>query len=111
MTLHHSAGEQKSSLLAVERRLTEIALLMRKVFPALSWEREILHSPDRNILNVELGGRHVVVQFTDRELRSHSRVLRVCALDHRMHAALEELFDACAGHDEAAESSLSPSVP
>lgn len=93
MTLHHSTGEQTLGLAATERRLTEIALLMRKISPRLSWERETLHRPYKNNLNIEFDGRHVVVQFTRRELRSHSRVLRVRTLDHRMYAAMEKLFD------------------
>lgn len=94
MTLHYSAGELKSGLSAAERRLTEIALLMRNIFPRLSWDRETLHSPHQNNLNIEFDRRRVVVQFTNRELRSHARVLRVRALDHRMYAAIGTFFDA-----------------
>jgi hypothetical protein len=94
MTLHHSAGEQKSGLAATEHRLTEIALLMRSIFPSLSWDRETLHSPHKNNLHIEFNRKRVVVQFTNRELRSHSRTLRVRALDHRMYAAIGTLFEA-----------------
>lgn len=94
MTVHLNAGVQKSGRAATERRLTEIALLMRNIFPALSWDRQTVHSPRKNNLHIEVDRRCVVVQFTNRELRSHSRVLRVCALDHRMYAAMGELLDA-----------------
>lgn len=93
MNLHYSARAQKSGLTAAGRRLTEIALLMREVFPTLHWERERSYRPHRNTLDVAWGGRHVVVPFTDRELHSHSRVLRVLALDHRMYAAMEKLLE------------------
>lgn len=94
MTLHHSAGAQKTGAAETERRLTEIVLLMRKVFPTLRWNQATLPSPGKNDLTIEIDRRRGVVRFTDRELRSHSRVLRVRALDHRMYAAVTKLFDA-----------------
>lgn len=94
MTLHHRTEQQKLGLAATERRLTEIALLMRNVFPNLSWERQTLYRSHRNNLKIEFDRKRVVVPFSNRELRSHSRTLRVRALDHRMYAAIGTLFEA-----------------
>ena len=73
--------------------MTEIALLTRKLFPDFSWEHETLSSPHKNYLTMECSGRRTVVPFTNLEVRGHSTVLRVRALDHQMYAALRKLLE------------------
>lgn len=80
---------------AVEERLTEIALLMRKTFPEYYWERREAGDDHRhNAMHVIVNGREEPLCFTDRELISYSCRKRRTAIDHRMHAMLTRLLAA-----------------
>lgn len=76
---------------AVEQRVTEIALLMRKAFPEYRWERA-RRGDGRHRLLVHFGKREIPVDFTYRELLTYSRLKRRRALDRRMYEALKKLF-------------------
>lgn len=89
---HISLGLELGSA-AVEERLTEIALLMRKTFPDCYWERgETDGRPGSREMHVLVDGRDEPVCFTDRELISYSLRRRRAAIDHRMHDALARLL-------------------
>lgn len=88
-----ASSAKKLGAAAIEQRLTEIALLSKAAFPTLSWRPETLDSPKKNSLDVQFLGRHDVVQFTNSEMQSHSRVLRIRALDHRMYAVVRRLYE------------------
>ena len=78
----------------LEQRMTEIALLTRKAFPEYKWE--VAKDGGRGhpyCLLVHLAGREMPVNFTYRELVTYSRLRRRYALDHRMHDALNKLFE------------------
>lgn len=79
---------------AVEARLTEIALLMRKSFPECYWKRQGCMDDDRkNEMHVIINGREEPLCFTDRELISYSAKKRRTAIDHRMREVLVKLLD------------------
>lgn len=79
---------------AVETRLTEIALLMRKSFPDCYWERqEGSDDGSTNEMHVIINGREEPVNFTDRELISYSGKRRRTAIDHRMRDVLIRLLE------------------
>lgn len=80
---------------AVEERLTEIALLMRKTFPLYYWHRrEAGERTSALEMHIVVNGHDEQVCFTDRELISYSRKRRRTAIDHRMHDVLARLLDA-----------------
>lgn len=79
---------------AVEERLTEIALLMREVFPKYSWEDG--HGADGaggRCLHVRVAGREAPVNFTYRELLTYSRLRQRRLIDRRVYNALKTLFE------------------
>lgn len=85
---------QKLGADAIEERVTEIALLMRKAYPHCRWD------PDGEVdqsyayrLRVQVNGREAPVIFTNRELLTYSRKKRRAAIDHRMHDTLSKLLD------------------
>jgi hypothetical protein len=81
---------------AVEQRLTEIALLMRKTFPHCYWEQSENVAEDdhhKNKMHVVLNGRDRPLCFTDRELINYSTIKRRIHIDHRMHEVLSKLLD------------------
>lgn len=79
---------------ALEARLTEIALLMRKSFPDCYWARRAdMDSDSTNEMHVIINGKDARVCFTDRELISYSGTRRRTAIDHRMHAVLTRLLE------------------
>lgn len=77
---------------AIEERLTEIALLMRKTFPDCYWKR--CNVDDHREMHIILNGREEPVCFTDRELINYSNRRRRTGIDHRMRDALNRLLDA-----------------
>lgn len=80
---------------AVEERLTEIALLMRKTFPLCYWyRREAGEEVPALEMHVVVNGHDEPVCFTDRELINYSLKRRRTAIDHRMHDALARLLNA-----------------
>lgn len=85
---------QKLGADAVEQRLTEISLLMRKTKPHCSWDHtQETDRPYTYRLLVQVNGREAPLHFTVRELLTYSRQKRREAIDHRMHDALGKLFD------------------
>lgn len=79
---------------AIEERLTEIALLMRKAYPHCMWDPE--EEADRLYtyrLRVQVNGREAPLLFTSRELLTYSRKKRRAAIDHRIHDTLSKLLD------------------
>jgi hypothetical protein len=87
-----SIGRELGSA-AVEQRMTEIALLMRKTFPDFYWERCAADNNGRtNRMHVLVEGRDEPICFTDRELISYSSEKRRTMIDYRMHAVLSRLF-------------------
>lgn len=79
---------------AVEARMTEIALLMRKSFPECYWERRAgLNNDSTNEMHVIINGKDEPVRFTDRELISYSGKKRRTDIDHRMRDVLVRLLD------------------
>ena len=79
---------------AIEERLTEIALLMRKSFPEYYWKRQDgADDAHDNEMHVVVNGRDEPLYFTDRELISYSNRKRRTAIDHRMHRVLTRLLD------------------
>ncbi|WP_420474582.1 hypothetical protein [Noviherbaspirillum sp. ST9] len=79
---------------AVEARLTEIALLMRKSFPDCYWARRARMGDDgMNEMHILINGKDEPVCFTDRELISYSGLRRRTAIDHRMRNVLARLLE------------------
>jgi hypothetical protein len=79
---------------AVEARMTEIALLMRKSFPDCYWARRACADDDStNEMHVVINGKDEPVCFTDRELISYSGKSRRTNIDHRMHDVLVRLLN------------------
>ena len=77
---------------AIEERLTEIALLMRKTFPDCYWEHQNV-ADDRRAMHVIVNGRDEHLCFTDRELINYSNRRRRTTIDHRICNVLTRLLD------------------
>jgi hypothetical protein len=89
----HEVLVRKFGAEALEQRLTDVALLMRSVFPQCSWHLdEDPDKPAQQRLDVEFADARTSLYFTNDELRSYSSEKRHCDTDHRLQHALHYLF-------------------
>lgn len=93
-TNHRNSLGHKLGTAAIETRLTDIALLMKTVFPDYVWhcEPEGEH-PETCRLDIQGPAATTSVVFTNRELLTYSIAQHRSLLDRRMYYALRKAFD------------------
>ena len=102
MTTHHrELPARRLGAAAITRRATEVALLMRTIFPRYTWHFDETSGdpaiPERQRLEVRIGGAGTDLFFTNGELRTYTDAApgetRRCETDHRLQDALRRLLE------------------